>query len=92
MRAHARTEDARAVLEWIGTLPATAASPKPSRQRFTLRDVYRSMHRRFETAADALAALSFLEDHGYVRHLPDLDRRPGRKPVAYEVHPKAVTR
>ena len=82
MRAHARTEDARAVLEWIG-----------DRQRLTLRDVHRGMQRRFATAQDALATLTFLEDHGYMRRLPDLDAsRRGRKPVAYEVHPQAVTR
>jgi hypothetical protein len=82
MRAHARTEDARAVLGWIG-----------ARERFTLRDVHRGMQRRFATAQEALATLAFLEDHGYVRRVPDLDTiRRGRKPVAFEVHPEAMTR
>jgi hypothetical protein len=41
-------------------------------------------------AQDALGALTFLEDHGYVRRQPDPDAsHRGRKPVAYEVHPKA---
>jgi hypothetical protein len=78
MRAHARTEDARAVLEWTG-----------DRKRFTLREVHRGMQRRFASAQEVLATLTFLEDHGYIRRLPDLDTsRRGRKPVAYEVHPR----
>jgi hypothetical protein len=83
MRAHARTEDARAVLEWI-----TANHKK----EFSLRDVHRGLHRRFETALEAQAAMSFLDDHGYVRRLPDEPGRRGPKPVRFEVHPEAVTR
>jgi hypothetical protein len=40
------------------------------------------------------AALAVLDDHGYIR-LTETDpgvRRPGRRTVAYEVHPQAVTR
>jgi hypothetical protein len=82
MRAHPALEDARAVLDWIG-----------DKKSFTEREVYRAMHRRFPTSASALPALSVLDDHGYVRRVePESAPRPGRKTVAYEVHPKAVTR
>ena len=82
MRAHPAIEDARAVIEWIG-----------DRKSFKERDVYRAMHRRFPTSASALPALSVLDDHGYIRRVEDqAPPRPGRKTVAYEVHPKAVTR
>jgi hypothetical protein len=82
MRAHPALEDARAVLDWIG-----------DKESFKERDVYRAMHRRFPTSASALPALSVLDDHGYIRRVEDAaPPRPGRKAVAYEVHPQAVTR
>jgi len=80
MRAHPALDDARAVLDWIG-----------DRTSFTERDVYRALHRRFPTSAQAAVALSVLEDHGYIRR-PEAPRRPGRKAVTYDVHPQAVTR
>jgi hypothetical protein len=82
MRAHPAIEEARAVLDWIG-----------DKKSFKERDVYRAMHRRFPTSASALPALAVLDDHGYIRRVePEAPPRPGRKTVAYEVHPKAVTR
>lgn len=80
MRAHPALGDAQAILEWIG-----------DRTSFTKRDVYRALHRRFETSDQAGAALAVLEDHGYIR-LGDTPRGLGRKTVTYEVHPEAVTR
>ncbi len=82
MRAHPALDDARAVLDWIRA---------NDREKFTQRDVHRALHRRFETAANAATALSVLEDHGYIRQAA-APNRTGRKPIAYDVHPEAVTR
>jgi replicative DNA helicase len=82
MRAHPALDDARAVLDWIGS---------GNRMSFSERDVYRIMHRRFPTSAQASTALSVLEDHGHIRRVAS-PARPGRKTTAYEVHPDAVTR
>ena len=81
LRAHPGQDSARTVLAWIG-----------DRRTFTRRDVQRALHRQFPTAADADAALRVLEEHGYIR-LAETARGPGRKTVAYDVHPNiAVTR
>jgi hypothetical protein len=76
MRAHPALDDARSVLDWIG-----------DRTTFSERDVYRAMHRRFPTSAQAAPALSVLEDHGYIRRTP-APRRPGRRTANYEVYPR----
>ena len=83
MRQHAALDEARAILDWIG-----------DHKTFTVRELHRSMHRRFETSASLAAPLSVLDDHGYIR-LADTEpgpKRPGRRTVTYEVHPQAVTR
>ena len=79
MRAHPAIDDARAALEWI-------IHREPPTGPVTQRDVHRSLSRRFPTAADARVALDVLEEHGYIRQVP-APRGPGRKSVAYEVHP-----
>lgn len=85
MRAHPGIEDARAVLEKLN-------ERDDPRANFTLREIHRSMHRRFERAADAANALTLLEDHGYIRRVPDTSTG-GRRSVQYEVNPQgAVTR
>ncbi|HUY47763.1 MAG TPA: YfjI family protein [Streptosporangiaceae bacterium] len=83
MRAHPAIDDARAVLEWIRSRDEPV---KP----FTQRDVHRVLQRRFPTAPAAACALDVLEDHGYIRRA-EVPRGPGRKPVIYDVHPRAVT-
>jgi hypothetical protein len=83
MRAHPALDDARAVLEWLRGRDKPAAG-------FTQRDVHRALQRRFPTAKDAATALGVLEEHGYTRQI-EAPRGPGRKPIAYEVHPSGVT-
>jgi replicative DNA helicase len=74
-------DDARAVYRWLeGTRP----------QRFTKREAFTGLSRsRFAKVGDLDAPLELLEQHGWIRRMPETDRTgPGRRPSpAYEVHP-----
>lgn len=59
------------------------------------RDLYAKLSRsRFPKAATMNAALSLLEDHGWISVLPDAPRQPGKagRPSSsiYSVHPQAI--
>jgi hypothetical protein len=75
------TEDARAILAWIGrTHPA----------KFTRRDAFAANRTgRIRTVTDIDPALDLLEQHGHIRRAPEVARTgPGRPPSpTYHVHP-----
>jgi replicative DNA helicase len=78
-------EDARAVLAWL---------ERTRPERFTRREAHMGLSRsRFPKVGDLDGPLDLLEQHGYIRHLPDAEREgPGRRPSpAYEVHPDLAT-
>ncbi len=74
-------DDARAVLDWLcKARPAT----------FTRRGAFTALSRsRFRKVGDLDPALDLLEQHGYIRPLPEEPRTgPGRRPSpTYLVHP-----
>jgi replicative DNA helicase len=74
-------DDARAVLDWLGKArPAT----------FTRRGAFTALSRsRFRKVGDLDPALELLEQHGYIRVLPEEPRTgPGRRPSpTYLVNP-----
>lgn len=75
------TGHAQAALSWI---------ERTTPDRFTKRELFSAIYRGRFTKADELdPVLDLLEQHGYVRRLPDPPRRgPGRKPSPrYVVHP-----
>jgi replicative DNA helicase len=76
------TEDARHILNWIQRKP---------RQRFTSRELFSELTRsRFPKTSRLDAPLRLLEEHGYIRKLPDLNRkRSGGRPSSpnWLVHP-----
>jgi replicative DNA helicase len=78
-------EDARAVLAWL---------ERTRPERFTRREAHMGLSRsRFPKVGDLDAPLDLLEQHGYIRRLPEPEREgPGRRPSpAYEVHPDLAT-
>jgi len=92
-------EHARAALGLLGETDTTDAAyvlhHLVSRDvtEFTIRTLHVGLPRgRFATAADVIAAVSVLEDHGYVRAQPTPERTgPGRRPSpGYDVHPNAT--
>lgn len=75
------SSDARYLLNHLARRVATT---------FTVRELLTDLPRgRFGKVEDVAAAVTVLEDHGYVQRRPDPDRRgPGRKPSpSYDVHP-----
>jgi replicative DNA helicase len=76
------TGHAQAALSWI---------ERTRPERFTKRELFSAIYRGRFTKADELdPVLDLLEQHGYVRRLPDPERRGrGRKPSPrYVVHPR----
>jgi uncharacterized protein DUF3987/DnaB helicase-like protein len=76
--------DARAILDWTRTTGA---------QRFTARDVQRSLKHRFTKVTDLDPGLRVLETHGWIRTIPTPPPgRRGGRPTSptYEVHPDAL--
>jgi replicative DNA helicase len=72
---------ARLVLRWI-----ERAQP----ESFTRRDAFSGLSRsQFRRVGDLDGPLALLEDHGYIRRLPDPERKgPGRRPSpTFLVHP-----
>ena len=78
-------EDARAVYRWLErTRPV----------QFTKREAHMGLSRsRFPKVGDLDAPLDLLEQHGYIRSMPEPERTgPGRRPSpAYQVHPDLAT-
>jgi replicative DNA helicase len=78
-------DDARAVYRWLGrTRP----------QQFTKREAHMGLSRsRFPKVGDLDAPLELLEQHGWIRRLPEPERTgPGRRPSpSYQVHPDLAT-
>lgn len=78
-------DDARAICRWL---------ERTRPQRFTRREAHMGLSRsRFPKVGDLDAPLDLLEQHGYIRHLPEPERTgPGRRPSStYEVHPDLAT-
>jgi hypothetical protein len=74
-------EDARTVLHWIERTRAA---------RFTKREAFSGLSRsRFPKVGDLDRPLELLEQHGYIRPVPEPERTgPGRRPSpTYETHP-----
>ncbi|HET9969826.1 MAG TPA: YfjI family protein [Streptosporangiaceae bacterium] len=74
-------EDARTILRWLERARPAA---------FTRRELFTGVSRaRFAKVGDLDAPLDLLEQHGYIRRVPEPERTgPGRRPSpAYEVHP-----
>jgi len=85
MGADPVSDDAQAILRWIGDDAARTA--------FTRRDAHRALAARFAKAADLDAPLVLLEDYGWIRRQAAPPPRPegGRPPSPrYEVHPDAT--
>jgi replicative DNA helicase len=85
MSADLVLEDARAICRWL---------ERTRPQRFTKREAHMGLSRsRFPKVGDLDAPLDLLEQHGYIRSIPEPERAgPGRRPSpAYEVHPDLAT-
>lgn len=81
MNADPMVQKAKAILRWIDRQQCAT---------FTVRDAHVGISRSvFRTADDLVIPLRLLEDHDYIRRLPDIDHPgPGRKPSPrYEVNP-----
>lgn len=77
-----QTEHAQAALAWL---------ERTTPHQFTKRQMWTAIYRgRFEKATELDPVLDLLEEHGYIRRLPDPERRgPGRKPSPrYLTHPR----
>ncbi len=84
MHAHPFQEDAQAVLAWI-------AERDPKEGPLTKRAVQRRFQRRLKSVDEVARVLALLEDHGYIRGVPDSFSVSGR--TVYEMHPQiAMTR
>jgi replicative DNA helicase len=78
-------EDARAVYRWL---------ERTRPQQFTKREAHMGLSRsRFPKVGDLDAPLELLEQHGWIRRLPEPERTgPGRRPSpSYQVHPDLAT-
>lgn len=78
-------EDARAVYRWL---------ERTRPQQFTKREAHMGLSRsRFPKVGDLDASLELLEQHGWIRRLPEPERTgPGRRPSpSYQVHPDLAT-
>lgn len=85
MGADPTTNHARSALAWI---------ERSGKNRFTKRELFTGIYRgRFSRADELNPILDLLEQHGYIRRLPEPPRTgPGRKPSpSYLVHP-AISR
>lgn len=94
------TDHARAAFHLLGDTGTSNAAyllghlVKKDIKEFTIRSLHVELPRgRFATAEDVTAAVTVLEDHGYVRPQPKPERTgPGRKPSpSYLVHPDLAT-
>jgi len=80
MGADPETEGAQRILAWL---------KRTGMEAFTKRDAHQALRATFRRAADLDAPLTALEERGYIRPLPEVDR-PGagrKRSPAYEVHP-----
>jgi hypothetical protein len=75
MGADPRVNDAQHVLRWV------RANHGPANSRLNRRELYRGLRGRWASVADMGPTLQLLEDHHYLRSLPQAARPgPGRKP------------
>lgn len=79
MAQDAVTDDAEAVLDWIGDRPS-----------FTRREAYRSHQTRFGSVESIVPALTLLEEHGFIRKLPSEPTTARGRPMGlrYAVNPQ----
>ena len=93
-------EHARAALGLLGESETGDASyvldylARKGIENFTIRSLHVELPRgRFTTAEDVSAAVTVLDDHGYVRARLQPERQgPGRRPSpGYDVHPQVTT-
>jgi len=78
-------DDARAVYRWL---------ERTGTAQFTKRDAHMGLSRsRFPKVGDLDTPLELLEQHGWIRRIPEPERSgPGRRPSpSYQVHPDLAT-